>query len=574
MGDISGYAENSPHDDPSTVEPVLFYEADSASAAETKRQEHMAILLANSISLRAIGEEAIHREGVVVVDIGSGANPLLGESLVKQNPTLCYVAVDIEEDAVASQQQAGFEAYQSLATELPLKLAAADVVHARFAFGWLDREARRRALGEMLRIGRDSSELVIIDYDWSVIEGPEPFRRLTARTREILESFRFDPACGTKLPAEIQTVLSGYGFGSQDFVLSSRPDLFVQTLDQALGTIRINIVSMQGKLWEAGLGSLADELEVLYQELATYAVQNPTVGIRFPDTITTKVQLVNTAKHRQIAQQLEQRRSLEELKLHRETLLPVGPTELGAYILQEPFDILCARRLHAIEYHNSDNVTQEGIAIDGTLKPSIDSPKTVDVSLWLAICDEHSKMAGCIRLIKPEDGNPLLLPTVAKLSELFGDNPTVQAFIEDLLGSGLHYYEASALAKSSLSHDRLATTKLLAAEVLIARQLGYDRAIVGLEEKTDKLLLGMFGAEVFQRIGGPDVIITLTGEGLRPGGVRLVPYCVDMHHFFDNCIKHIESELRGSAVEPPRLKLLKAIQNYQLGPSHESVQVL
>jgi hypothetical protein len=215
----------------------------------------------------------------------------------------------------------------------------------------------------------------------------------------------------------------------------------------------------------------------------------------------------------------ERRKARRRVGARRELRL-AGPTELGVYRLDSAALIDQARRLHADtylhhRYHTADSIDGEGLLVD-----TIDPPEVVARSTYLGVFDDEGLLAGSIRMIRPVGDDAATLPTLEKLAHR---DASGSAVTKPPFRPGSVIFEVSALAKASRCHDRTITTRLLLAVVSEARRCGDDYGVMGVVANTAKLLMAVYGQQAIRPLTGDVGAITLTGTGIRPGGLTLVP---------------------------------------------------
>jgi hypothetical protein len=526
-----------------------FYTPDEINEAEAERLKMMAEA-ADSISLDALGE-AILIPNAKIGDIGAGDSTTLGLRMKTINPTLRYLPVDIRPEAVQEHVEAGFDGRIASATDLPYEDASLDALHSRFTFGWLDAGGRERALQEFVRTLQDGSRLTIIDYDWSVAQGPEPVNNLIGKVTGLMKSFGFDPNYGGRLAGDLVNSPTLEACIVEPPKLTANRAANVQTLDESLDTIAMTIQPVIDKLIDVGLEDEADELLMLSREVYEYAQIDPDAPVRFPDIVSVNLLLDNVEGQRAVRQKIHQSRKLGIEATRKQTMVAVGGPELGTYVLKSDDMILQARRLHAQAYHAHGFVTDEAIQDDGTLIEEIDPTSTVLASNYIGKFNGEGTVTGNLRQIETPNHEAAGLPVEEKLREAFAGKEDELARYP-FMQPGKKTFEASALGKSSEDTDKATLGKLLVAIEAVAKAGEYDYALMGVVEPTARLLEAFFGTKAFRKIeGGEDIVIG--GKGIRQEGVKLVPYWVnvdtflqDIMDFFDENPKRYSSKIHSS----------------------------
>lgn len=512
-----------------------FYEADASQASEAERLRIMA-QLADAVSLRAIGG-SLSGTDVVIGDVGAGDSTSLGDQLTRLNRKVRYLPVDIRQEAVATHAAAGYESYVGSATDLPYADGSVDVLHSRFTFGWLDGDGRKRAIEEMVRAGADNARLAVIDYDWSVTDGPGPMNELVHKVTNLMESFGFDPNYGSKLENEF----------SQDSLLEMLTDTsqikeqrtsIERPLGESMAIIESTVRPLIEKLQDVGMSAQADELSNLSASLRAYSHSHPEEMVRFPDIVSVSVDLQQENLHAEIRRGIETARSLGEQLLKRESIVAVGPPSLGTYYLTSPLMIYQGRRLHANAYREHNLVTDEALKKDGTLIEEIDPVEVTKASTYIGMFNGEGTVTAGAHIVETPDKAADGLPTVEKLrAACVNESDFAQLpFMQD----GVASFEVSGLGKSGQNSDRTATAKILLSLWTAGKERGYDYAIMGVVESTANLLTGMFGEKAFKRINGCEDVV-ITGKGIREKGVKLVPFYVDVNTFVEDCVAHFDA---------------------------------
>jgi len=525
-----------------------FYTPETVNDAEARRLEMMAYY-ADLVSLKSMGD-AIDVPGAVCVDVGAGDSTSLGNAILEKNTSASYIPIDIREDALAKHTAAGFDAKAGYATDLPLPDNVANVTHARFVHGWLDEEGRRRSLGEMLRVGADSSRAVIIDYDWNAAKGPEPVDRLIGRVTELMHGFGFNPGYGDVAADEVKRNLAQYGYDGNNSEVTVERTHIADSLGNVLGTVQQTILPILDTLNNFGLTADASELSAMLEEVGEYASLHPETMVSLPDIVAVIVDCDNARKKENAHMALVRAHMAGEQVVSSEVFQQVGPPELNTFRFSDDM-ILQARRLHASSFHDHGYVTNEGMTPEGTLIESIDSKDVIRRSLYIGSFNDRGKITGNIRMIEPENENPMSLPTVEKIVEALGDDDIAIRSLPFMNGASV--FEASALGKSSESRDKLIMTKLLLATFCEAKNRGYDYAVMGIVANTARLMTAIYGPDVFKRIDGDAAVVHLTGEGINPQGVKLVPFYVEIDTFTQLCMERFSGADSDLAKDSLRL---------------------
>lgn len=531
-----------------------FYKGgESAASAEAERLRLMAEF-ADVVSLEVIGDEALQKPGIRVLDVGAGDSTSLENIIRGVNDTASCYPSDKRHAAAQAHQAEEFSAVTSLATALPYRDNSADIVHARFTLGWLNKQGREQAIEQMLRVGKEKeSTLAIIDYDWTTVRGPIVYMKLVDKAMGIIRAAGFEPEYGAHMHEQVQQTLTDRGLTPETGVTvqEKRVPMEVGYAD-SLDLIDAHVQPLIERLHEQGLPELAGELSDLRAEMEDRVEELADETVAFPDFVGVRVDIANPEKHRAAVVDIEQRRRLAQSAMEGEVAIPIGPEELGTSKLTSPNAIHQARILQAEAYRNHGHVTEEGIREDGTLVEEIDPEELVSRSTYIGAVNNEGVVTGCIRLINPLDGDPNTLPTVQKLVDQLGANNLALRSLPFMRDPSKRVYEASALGRSTQSGDWHITSKLVLGIVCEAKRAGYDYAVMGVVENVAKMLVATFGDQAFKRIDGEEAVITLEGEGINPDGVRLVPFYADMSTFLGEAMDHFVAA--GLAKRPSAAK--------------------
>jgi len=514
-----------------------FYATDETHDAEARRLELMAEY-ADYVSLIALNGE-IDMPYAVCIDVGAGDSTSLGEKIRQRNPSAFYLPVDLRSEAVAKHNAAGFPAEQGYATDLPHENDTADLVHTRFTMAWLDDASRKRAFEEMMRVGNENAKLAIIDYDWSVTAGPEPFNRLVNHVTGIMRGFGFNPNYGASVADETAATMRAYGYDAASSKIDTHRTNITNTLARSMDTIDQTVLPVYEKLIQAGLAEEAATLHTLYQDVRDYAAQNPDEAVRFPDIVEVTAKLTGREHHAEALAIITLARAAGKNALDEEHMVGIGPAELSAYRLTGKMKEQ-ARRLHASAYRNYGYVTEEGIDEKGFLIEEIVPKELIERSIALGAVNEEGTVTGSIQIIPTTENDSLQsLPTIVKIEDALGKDSPILAELPFMDGSK-KVAEISGLGKSAQSKDSQVLSKLLLAALCETIDQGNDYAVMTIVESTARLLTMGYGKEAFRRIDGDAAVVTLSGKGINPRGVKLVPFYVKLDEFTKNSINHMQ----------------------------------
>jgi hypothetical protein len=514
-----------------------FYIPNEVHAAEARRLELMAAL-ADRSSMAALSD-VMSVPGAVCIDVGAGDSTSLGRGIVEANPSAHYLPVDMREDAVMRHTAAGFAARMGSATELPFDDGAANATHARFTYAWLGEEGRGQALDEMLRVGTANSRTVLIDYDWTVTDGPAPYRDLVNHLTDLMRGFGFDPNYGAKSTVETTRNMALRGYTPSNSTITEARQPISSEIAASIPTIEATVLPIIEKLRSAGATEQATYIEELLGAVYTHAELHPDEAVRLPDIVSVIVDRNQQTSRGHEVVSLKQARVVAEVVTSSEVAQAIGPESLAAYRLPQS-KIIEARRIHAEAYKSHRYVTPDGInSQDGTLVEALDPQELIARSVYIGSINDEGRVDGTIRLLEPENGDIMSLPTMQKLVETLGiDHPAIQEL--PFIDGASRVFEGSALGRSSECKDPFILAKLLISVIVEARARDYDYAIVGLVSGTSRLLTTVYGEEMFHRIDGHEAEFIMKGEGLNPQGVTLVPFYVDVRKFLEQGMERFD----------------------------------
>lgn len=528
------------------------------SQAESERLEFMA-QVADSVSYVEIAD--VLQPHSRVLDVGAGESLTLGQRLIEE--TCDYVAVDLSEAVVNQHLAAGHSSMQSYAEKLDLKGDSCDVLHSRFTWGWLSDAQRSMALREMLRVGRDTQRIALIDYDWSVCDGPEPFRLAVEDVVSTMTLAGFDTNYGAKLYDDVRDKLESilHDPADVDEVLSDakRTPLFYDEqihIDSAMPTIRLTANAIIGQLegyQMKEMSELAARIKSNLAMLETYANTYPNELVRLPDMVSVHIDIESKATQLN-ADTLGELASLEQAaeareQFEKELLVPghdydviyadvPGLEHVG--IARTSAAKLAARRLQASSYLKENMITQHAIGIDGAMLPQVDSTTLVERSTYFLATNGEGKLSGIVRLIDVEDksGDTETLPSLKRLRI---ENPAAADEMQTILHehtSNPKVLEVSALAKDPRNGNLLDVVRSVVALARYAEENNYDYGILGLQESRVAQIAGVFGKDSLRRLSdNADATYSLELPGVKKS-MKFVPMIVDAQRFVSQVHEH------------------------------------
>lgn len=528
------------------------------SEAEVKRLELMAEV-ADKVSLRHLDliRQNFNGSPLRILDVGCGDSVSLGNSVNEKGDT--YVATDMREDAVARQVSQGHESYQNLAIDLnSIKASEIDIVHSRFTWGWLSDCNRRKSMEEMLRVSNeDICGICVIDYDWSVVDGPDVFIKAIDNVKQIMRASGFEPDYGAQLSEDFSQKLDKFIDNSnRPQVITERYPVYEGTIGQAYAYIRQTADAILEQLNSVDMVDSIASLQSDLVDLEDYIKRHPEAHVNLPEivachaVIPQKQTLLSSSAKKTI-------NKVEAKRLMNEYIGPVqykpgldydeyvdGLETLGNVVIARPGSYLenDARRIQAAAYIADNIVGQAAIDSEtGMLTTDVDPLSLVDKSTYLVALKDESTIAAVIRGIMPDCANSAqYLPTIQRMS---GHSPkTLEAlqghpiFAEDTL-----VFEVSALAKNPLGYSLMDVSKTVLGLAHVARGRGYEYGVMGLQKSHVELIESIFGTKAVHRIQGEDAEHSIDLPGVRQYAT-FVPLIVHIPTFLGDVEDYIEAK--------------------------------
>lgn len=501
------------------------------------------------------------RGGAVVLDVGAGDSVSLGKNL--KTLGYAYLPVDVREEAVAAQVAAGFDAEKAQADKLPFESASVDIVHARFTLGWLSEEDRNGFLREVLRVGKVTSAGVFIDYDWSVVDGPELFMEGIAQVRKLLADFGFNPDYGKVLHDDIKSsfadiVKNGRAFSKKDPLMQtteSRYASYAGSITGAMPIIRQTVEAIKTKLQEYGMVDDVAKLDDVMAGLESFAKSNPDEEVRLSDIVAVNVIVQNNM---QIQSDTPEKRSSAYIgtQEYRRGIdykaLPFGAVLANVVEAKSTSFIQEVRRLQAAAYVQDRIVSNEAVdAATGGLTEMIDPGELIARSRYFASLLVGNDIGGCVRAIYPDGERGVRsLPTIDRIMR---HSPETAAELSEhpVMDPTKKVIEVSALAKNMLRGSLNDVVDAVLAMAETVRREGCDYAVMGLQESKVRLIEGVFGKDAIQRISGADAVHPVDLPGVKDN-VKFVPLVVDARLFIDMVNIHA-LQMVGASQDPSGL---------------------
>lgn len=172
----------------------------------------------------------------VVVDVGSGPNPKLGQWVTEQGGD--YIAFDINLPFLANIKDAGLKAAVADARHLPLADNSIDIAHLRFVLMHFGPKDRSLILQEALRVAKE--KVIILDYDWGDFEAEGDINEIRSIALELLGNVS-DPFFGGKLKSEIEQYI---GEMQNEKISLTNEDSFVRPRSAYLSEIKKMLTSL------------------------------------------------------------------------------------------------------------------------------------------------------------------------------------------------------------------------------------------------------------------------------------------------------------------------------------------
>lgn len=530
------------------------------SEAEVKRLELMAEV-ADKVSLRHLDliRQNFNGSPLRILDVGCGDSVSLGNSVNEKGDT--YVATDMREDAVARQVSQGHESYQNLAIDLnSIKASEIDIVHSRFTWGWLSDCNRRKSMEEMLRVSNeDICGICVIDYDWSVVDGPDVFIKAIDNVKQIMRASGFEPDYGAQLSEDFSQKLDKFIDNSnRPQVITERYPVYEGTIGQAYAYIRQTADAILEQLNSVDMVDSIASLQSDLVDLEDYIKRHPEAHVNLPEivachaVIPQKQTLLSSSAKKTI-------NKVEAKRLMNEYIDPVqykpgldydesrdGLEVLENVVVVRPKSYLenDARRMQAAAYI-ADNIVGQG-AIDadtGMLTTDVDPLDLVARSRYVAVLKDEATIAGVVRAILPSDSLGVMsLPTVKRMAE---HSPDAFEILKEhpILQTGSMAFEVSALAKNPLVGSFKDAAKAILGLSYIAQvEQEYDYAIMGLQKSHLELMESVFGTKAIKRIQGEDAEHAIDLPGVREC-VKFVPLIVHIPTLINDIHSHVEDKL-------------------------------
>lgn len=512
-----------------------------AYQAESERLDVMATI-ADSMSIEAIKKTGIPLSGMVVVDIGAGDSTSLGTKL--QSDGVRYVPIDQRIEALSVHQRRFPAARIGDVTNFSNCLTLQpDVVHARFVYAWLTDNQRTMALAESLRSFNDSNDahLVIIDYDWSVTQGPDPYIEAIEAAVNVMRSMGFKPDYGRASISDIRDKLQELNHHNSDEAITIQTERYrlkgYATLESALDIVRLTAKSFIERLDALGMVDKSHLLSCKLLSLENYAADHPEEAIVLPDIVAVEAHIRNPSSfvgpnYRTLFRLIQQAGTYDPLTCVFRNISPLPDTRIALSDTAK----LVARRIQAAAYYTDGIITSDVVAPDGALIRASDSADLVARSDYITT-GEEGRARVTARLISSIGNDPSTLPTMQRLKL---SSPDAHRYlVEEKFG----YRDESVVEVSGLgkvaggSISELIDTVLgLGLHALSKR---HKHAIMGLQESHFALIRHLFGSDAIQVIPTGDAAHPVHLPGFN-SQLRFFAIYVDVENFLHNVARHAE----------------------------------
>lgn len=521
---------------------AVFYD-DDGNRPEVERLDRMATM-ANPISwlsLEALAGGTL--SGSTVLDVGAGDSTSLGSAL--QSHGVTYVPIDKRVGAVNEQKRRFPLATVGDVADLPDLPKPPDYVHARFVAGWLPKRRRAAMLAAMLE---QSGKGVIIDYDWSVADGPAEYVAAIQLATGIMRNFGFDPEYGAKSKEDITATLATLiGTVPADGSIRSERYNTMQNapIKDALPVIEVTAQSIKEALTNAGMKKQVAQLDEALTVLRAHVTNHPGTPVTLPDIVATQFDVPSLAESEE--KFYEMLRSSNR-KVTATAIRPIVSRSDGSR--SGPVtDIVTrdtARQVQAATYYFDGIINRDGIDPRGVLAADIDPDELVVRSDYIASRDEDGRLTAVIRMINASDGDPMSLPTVKRLNDR---SPLAFAFLQEqgvfddaTDGEAGGVIEISGLARNFYHGEHESVVDAIVALGKYAKQKGVKHAVMGLQDKHVLPIMEMLGPEAMMKIPTEDASHVIKLPNVNEG-IRFTAIYVDVQQFIDRVRKHAASNL-------------------------------
>lgn len=486
--------------------PLGLYETPTGDT-ENLRLADMAERFGDQASLEALNALGV-TQGNVVLDIGCGNSISLAQKMVGLDLTV--VPTDIRPDAVTTHLRAGFmNARESSANCLMIGDDTIDASHARFTWGWLPPSEQIASLAEMIRVGKnDGTGIAIIDYDWSVCDGPKEFKDAINVITDLLREQGFDPDFGKKLPLNFGQHLGEVCVNPEQdaHVTMQRSPTYEGEISGALE----DIIATAQPLIE-GLAKIGKEREIQIEleKLQRFIAANPDAYVRLPDIVSVAARITEPDIHL-----TEEYFALEKISALRRDVTAPSPepyrsgTDFVAAKENGRSGLVVAeglrerlRKTQALAYLDAGIVTREAISAEGVLIEGINPQELIDRTDYSVALDEtYTRIRGQAGTIRPNEKGVASLPFVQRVLE---HSPESRALLESegIFDPTKKVIEITGLAKNPIGGSFLDVIEAVVVLSKYNEENGVDIAVMSIDEKQASLMQRLFGEKNLRQFG-------------------------------------------------------------------------
>lgn len=517
---------------------ISFYDNSLETNIEAERLIAMSEF-ADPISLDAIsevfGRDITDR---VIVDLGAGDSTSLGYAI--EGVGAKYIPVDSRQESIMKQQLAGFKAVQSNATALDIPDNKADLLHSRFTFGWLNDKERKMALRESVRVLKNEGSIIVADYDWSVIEGPQPLMDAAKEAIKLLQKFGFNTVYGRELNEDLNSLASDikHNFDTEIIFRSlKREPIYEGTIAGGLAILELTAESICDFLDQTGDYGIIDSLREKVSELRDYAINNPNESVKLADVVT---QIIDVNKHSfsaekqvEITREVSEEASSEYIEnIDFQRIFSESAKGFEHTFLAKSTRLINEARRVQAESYVSLGLVEPGSIYNKMLSEEIDPAEQVKRSEYVVTMNSDStRVISCTRIIKPDLNIGIeSLPTVKGKVNKFLQYEFISKHPESVV-------EISALAKKPNEGRHDDTIKSLLGLIVHVNREGYNGAVMELRSDKTNLFLSLFGEENFivSKEDGLAHAIELTGVS---SSIKYTDILVDSEGFCQNAYQY------------------------------------
>lgn len=513
-----------------------FYGSDTTHA-ESDRLRRMAEQIGDRVSVGAL-ERALGGSlgGKTIFDVGAGDSVSLGQTITGLGGS--YVPSDIRSSALDAHRNMFGVAHHTSAPDLAV-LAEVDphAIHARAVFGWLGPNQRDMALAAMFE-GAPNKPITIIDYDWSVADGPEVYCGAVEAAMRILRQTGFRPDYGRYMASDLESRARGVAGPDSSIGIATwtTPVGRHIPLEGALPMITSTSEALLQQMRQIGMVDQAAELEAQVSELIKFSEHYPSEPVTLPDLVSTTITPIigdETTKTRELHRVLQ---SIKKPLGEHVNSLPLP----GVGIAETPAQRDAARRIQAAAYYIDGIVDANSVDDNGLLTELIDPPELYNDRSFYVLATSKGIVRTVIRGIEPSPGRgPETLPEIQRLEQHAPDAYKELHKLE-VLGSGKRVFEVSGLAKNPFEGETIDVINAIIGLAIETQRRGYDYAVMGLQEKNVPALRAMIGDAILP-IQTADARHSVGLPGVDPN-MKFVTLYADVVRVIDSIAEHAKQQ--------------------------------